>query len=158
MNDDLLTNLLKNFLFFPTMNLQRAFSPTVNFGCNIEDVGVEEHVLGEVGSYGKQLNSILDLLMVILPRIIDNKARPTLTPGERRIIDRFEDLARRADQVAAAYEGKTRQGITRAHVDCMIDGLHNLKTSNNAAYLELLRHIHEALPLPQGESDKRSRT
>lgn len=157
MYDDLMTNLLKNFVFFPTANLQRAISPTLNFGCNIGDVGVEQSVLAEVGSYGKQLNRILDLLMVILPRVIDADARAALTPGERRIVDRFEELARRADEAAAAYQGKPRQGVTRAEVDHLIECMRDLEKTDNVAYIALLKQIHDGLPAPKSEPANRSR-
>ena len=33
------------FTYLPRTNWQNAFSPTINFGCNTEDMPVEQHVL-----------------------------------------------------------------------------------------------------------------
>ena len=141
-----------------TVNWQRAFSPTINFGCNVQDVDVEQHVLNSVGSYGKQLNRIIDLLGVLLPRVINERTLESLTPAEEQMIVQFEDLARRADEAAFNYQGKQRREITEADVDHVIHGMRSLERSDHAAYAELLKRIHEALPPPNKEPSGQTKT
>jgi hypothetical protein len=145
--EDFLKNFLYTFTYFPTTNWQRAFSPTLYFGCNVEDADVEQHVLDEVGSYGKQLNRVLDVLTVLVGRIDRN----SLTPQERRFVDEFEDLAQRADEVAAAYQGKRPHGITQTDVNHMIDGLRSLAGSDYGHNQEVLGQIFRALPPASAE-------
>jgi hypothetical protein len=131
-----------------TVEWQRQFSPTFNFGCNVQDINTEHHVLNEVGSYGKQLNRILDVLMVLLPRVIDQSVRKSLTDEERRALDDFEGLARRADAAAAAYQGEPPRGITQADIDHVIAGMCCLRRNDSERYEDLRQQLHRALPAP----------
>lgn len=131
-----------------TVNWQRQFSPTINFGYNVQDVNVEQHVLNEVGSYGMQLNRVLDLLMVLLPRVIDAAARGSLGAAERRAVEDFEDLARRADTAAASYQGKNPRSITRSDVDRMIEGMRALESGDPVLHRDLLRLLSDRLIAP----------
>lgn len=138
-------NLLKNFVYtftyFPTTNWQRAFSPTINFGCNIEDAEVEQHVVGEVGSYGKQINRVLDAMTVLVSRV-----RPdTLTPQERRYIDAFEDLAHAADEASRKFKDKRRSGLTLDDINHTIEDLRSLKGKEPGRYDYLMERIQEEL-------------
>src|SRR2546427_3202573 len=114
--------------------LANAFSPVFNpqliISENSDDVGVETHVLSRVGSYGKQLGSIIDALGVLIARTLD---RSQLTPGENRIVDDLWDLSRQVDQAVADYRGTPRKGIGRADIDSVIEGLQRLRHSDPAA-------------------------
>lgn len=140
------TNFLRDFVFtyFPTTNWQRAFSinPTINFGRNVADADVEEHVLDKVGSYGSQLNRIIDAMTVLLATL----DREQMTPQERRFIDRFEDLADQADEAAASFQGKRRHRITREDLNGLIDGIRSLERSDTGLYREFVERIYAALP------------
>jgi hypothetical protein len=139
-------DFLKNytFVYFPTTNWARALSPTLNFGCNLQDVDVEQHILDEVGSYGSQLNRLLDVVSVL----VTNLDRSTLTPQEQQFVDKFEELARRADEAAADYQGKRRHGITHADVKYMIAALRSLERTNKSEYDQFVAQIYTALPAP----------
>jgi hypothetical protein len=99
-------NLLKRFAFtyFPLTDWRRFISPTIVFGtANIADTDTEQKVVDSVGSYGYQLNRILDALAVLIRDKEDPKA--PLTEKDRRMLCRLLDLADAADE--AAKQAKT---------------------------------------------------
>jgi hypothetical protein len=94
-------NLLKNFVFtyFPMTDWRRFISPTIVFGtANLADSGIEQKVVDSVGSYGYQLNRILDALAVLI-RENQDPAAP-LTEKDSRMLGRLLDLADAADEAA----------------------------------------------------------
>jgi hypothetical protein len=119
----------------------QAFSPTMYFGCNIQDAGVEKHVLDNVGSYGFQINRLMDAVMVLASRA----DLSTLTPAETGYIGRFKELAKAADRAASDFQTKPRHGVTMAELDRMIDAVLSLQADNPDAYRELVRHGRERL-------------
>ncbi len=132
------------FVYFPTTNWQRAFSPSVYFGCNVEDAGVEQHVVDKVGSYGSQINRILDVLSVLVSRM----DRASLTPDQQDFVRRFELLAAQADQASAEYQGKQRHAVTETEVDQLMDRIRELKVADLARYETLLNRVRAALAVP----------
>lgn len=151
-------NYLKNFAYaftyFPTTNWQRAFSPTINFGCNVEDADVEQHVVNEVGSYGKQINCVLDAMTVLVSRM---PRKEELTPQERRYVDAFEDLARAADTAAKKFQDQHRGDITLHDIDRTIEDLRSLAGTNPGSYRCLVERLQAYLnsansPLPAEKS------
>lgn len=101
---------LENFVYFPLTNWERFweqfFSPRFYFGCNVSDLETEQHVLGEVGSYGSQLNLVLDAMAVLVARLDGPKP---LTEQDRNRIHALVDLMERADAASAQFQGKPRQ-------------------------------------------------
>jgi hypothetical protein len=100
---------LQDFLYSPYTSWEgmweEFFSPRFYFGCNVADAPVERRVLDEVGSYGSQLNIVLDAMVVFLQHL-----RPeTLTEDERRRILDLVDLMDRADRSSARLEHKKPQ-------------------------------------------------
>jgi len=94
-------NLLRNFAFtyFPVTDWRRLISPTIVFGtANIADSEIEQKVVDSVGSYGLQLNRILDALAVLIRENADSKA--PRTEKDDRILCRLLDLAEAADEAA----------------------------------------------------------
>src|SRR5208282_2346052 len=91
---------LKDFVYQPATNWQGLFqgwfSPHVTFGANLEDKPVETKVLDTVGSYGSQINRIMDAMSVLISRL----DRKELTPQEQVTVSRFNELALMADKVA----------------------------------------------------------
>jgi|SRR5665213_830088 len=62
-------NLFRNYALsvFPITDWRRFVSPTIVFGnANIADSDTEQKVVDSVGSYGYQLNRILDALAVLI--------------------------------------------------------------------------------------------
>jgi hypothetical protein len=144
---DYLTGL-KEFIYQPLMIWKDMFQTNLNFGCNIQDKEVEEHVLDNVGSYGKQLNTIFDSLSVLVSHFDDRKALP---PDEQYALFRFEDMARRADEASSDFQGKSRIeriGVRMTDLDDLIAAMLKLKNSNPAAYDRLVSHLKHELPGP----------
>lgn len=128
---------LDTFVFRPLTNWQNFlrgwFHTDVNFGSfgyNVEDESVENHVVNKAGSYGKQLNSIIDLLSLYTARLDRDK----LTRQEQIIVDKFDVLAQVADKAATEFQGKTSQGLTRSDVNELIDKMLSLKGSSGPLY------------------------
>lgn len=143
-------NALKTFTYSPKTNWDDLFSgwftfkPTVHFGSNIRDVGVEDHVLGKVGSYGKQISLISHALNVVLKGI----DRTSLTPQERRYVEDFETLARDADAAVADYKGRRPdRGITHSGVDHMVDQLLQLRQTQPELFEDLSNRIVSRLEM-----------
>jgi hypothetical protein len=94
-------NLLKNFVFtyFPVTDWRRLISPTIVFGtANLADRDIEQKVVDSVGSYGYQLNRILDALAVLIREDADPKA--PRTEQDSRTLYRLLDLAEAANEAA----------------------------------------------------------
>jgi len=104
---------LQNFVFFPLTNWERFweqfFSPRFYFGCNVSDAETEHHVLDQVGSYGSQLNTLLDAMVVFVRRL--NGPKP-LSDEEKGRIQSLVDLMEHADEASAQFEGKPRQMLS----------------------------------------------
>jgi hypothetical protein len=95
-------SFLKNFVFtyFPVTDWRRFISPTIVFGnANISDLEVEQKVVDSVGSYGYQLNRILDALAVLI-REEETPGKTQRTEMDRRVLYRLLDLADAADKAA----------------------------------------------------------
>ena len=139
-----LEEAFRRFTVAPWTNWANAFSPVFNpqliISENPEDAAVENHVLSEVGSYGKQLGVIIDALGVLIARTLD---RSQLTPGEHRIVDDLQELAEQVEQAVADYRGTPRKGIGRAEIDSVIEGLQSLQHSDPAAYRPLFEHLRQ---------------
>jgi hypothetical protein len=136
-----LTDWFNLFTYFPTTNWQKAFSPTItptiNFGCNTEDVPVEQHVLDSVGSYGFQLNRVIDALLVI----VDHSAVKKMSADDQRKIAAFKDLAQAADDSAKEFDGQ----LTETRVDTLIARMHSLQKADPELYEKLKDQIVKAL-------------
>ncbi|RAI41116.1 hypothetical protein CH341_22385 [Rhodoplanes roseus] len=143
---------LRTFLYQPWTNWQGLFqgwfSPQITFGANLQDRGVEAHVLDTVGSYGKQLNTILDAISVMMAASkID---RPALSAEEQLALGRFDELARLADEAATQYQGKPHRGPL-SEVNELLDDLAALKRVDAAAFNRIWNQIRDALPpAPRG--------
>jgi uncharacterized protein YpuA (DUF1002 family) len=125
------------FTYFPTTNWQHAFSPTINFGGNVEDAPVEQHVVDVVGSYGFQLNRVLDAISVI----VDHPNLSGLSDAEKEKLKAFKELAKAADDAAKQYEGQ----VTEKGVGKFINDMRALKQSDADLYSkfkdEILKNI-----------------
>jgi hypothetical protein len=91
---------LKDFIFRPNTRWDGAFSPSVYFGCNLRQARVEHEVVSAVGSYGTQLNRVLDVLTVL----VKDLDRTKLTPLDLQRVVLFEKLAKDADDAARAAQ------------------------------------------------------
>ena len=78
------------------------FEHFVTINWNSGDADVEEHVLGEVGSYGLQLSRVLDAVDLLVSELDLSR----LSPEQQRIVVRLEDLAHSADRAVKEYRGR----------------------------------------------------
>ena len=94
-------NFLRHFAFtyFPSTDWRRFISPTIVFGrANFQDSEIEQEVVDSVGSYGYQLNRILDALVVLIHQSDIEKS--SMAEKDRRALYRLLDLAAAADEAA----------------------------------------------------------
>ncbi len=131
----------EHFLINPQTNWERFFNPQFFISYNAPDVAVENRVLSQVGSYGKQLGRIINVLDVLVARV----PADGLTPRERRVIDEFQDLSRRVKTAIEEYRGRREEGITFSDIDHLIDGLHSLARSDPAAHRALADRLRRAI-------------
>jgi hypothetical protein len=84
---------------------EQFYSPRFYFGCNVADADTEHQVLDEVGSYGSQLNIVLDAAVVFVQHI----PPADLSDDERKRVRALVDLMDRADRASAQFQGKPPQ-------------------------------------------------
>jgi len=93
-------DLFRNFSIRPETNWARASNPQFMFVLNRDDAEVETEVLRQVGSYGKQLSTIIDAIEVLVRR--QRGGAPA--DGDERSLGRFDALRSRAREVVDLYE------------------------------------------------------
>ncbi len=91
-------NLMRNFS--PMTSWKKFFNPQFYFTYNTGDEDIENHVLEEVGSYGKQLGRIIDVLDVF----VDGVPIGTLTPEQLEAIVEFRKLSRKVKASVVAFK------------------------------------------------------
>ena len=101
-----LSQSLRDFVYFPVTVWREFFRPTFYFGCNVNDVDTEQAVLGDVGSYGSQLNRVLDALDVLTRLEGDRLA--ALPQEDRDAICSLQVLHRRASGASKRAEQRPR--------------------------------------------------
>jgi hypothetical protein len=122
-----------NFTIDPVTNWQRFFNPQFVINYNTGDVGIENKVLQQSGSYGKQLGKVFDVLDVLIAHI------PTedLTPQERSALDDFRKLQDRVERAKGQIRKPRKRDITGDDVDQLIGGLQSLAHSDQSAYRQI---------------------
>jgi hypothetical protein len=126
------------FTYFPTTNWQHAFSPTIYFGSNVQDAPIEQHVVDQAGSYGYQLNRIIDVLKVA----VDEGTLKGKNEREKQVIAKFLTLAKNADQAAKEFKGE----VTEESVHKLIHDLRRLQHSDRKLFDSLVDELRQALP------------
>jgi hypothetical protein len=99
------TNLLRTWDYRPVTSWFEHFV-TINW--NSGDANVEEHVLGEVGSYGLQLARVLEAVDLLVGELDLSR----LTPEQQRIVVRVEDLAASAKRAVRGYRGQAVDDVS----------------------------------------------
>jgi hypothetical protein len=102
---------------------------------------VEQRIIQEVASYGRQLGWIMEALDVVIGRL-----RPEhldgLTAAEQEALQSFSDLVRRVQTL----KGETSPPrLTAAEIDRMLDDLQALKQRDHDAYEVVAARIRDAL-------------
>ena len=131
-----------DWLYSPMTNWQHFFSPTVNFGCNMGDFATEQAVLNEVGSYGKQINRLNDVVSVL----VEHMNAQHLTLEENQSVENFKSMADAGDKAAAAAQRKAPHAIVDSDVVTMLQRIAALANSEPDHYRKLLRLMKELPP------------
>jgi hypothetical protein len=137
---------------FPWLNWMPDTRTNTNtfIGCNIEEEGdgpVEQHVLDKVGSYGYQLNRIIDVMKIVVSQS-GTGALSGLHPGsdEQAKIDAFLDMAKKASEASDEYKKESADRL----VERTIQNLRQLRSSQSALdrqrYEQLRQQLAAELP------------
>jgi hypothetical protein len=139
--DDPFSQLFSQFLrvwnYRPDTSWRDFFNPQFIINSNTSDAPVENDVLASVGSYGKQLGTIMDALSVV----ISASKFDDLLPADRRALDRFRSLRKGVDAVVVRHRPNSDHDLTGAEVADFIDRLHALEREEPAT----ARSVYEQL-------------
>ena len=102
---------------------------------------LENHVLNQVGSYGKQLGKIISVLDVLVAHLPQNE----LTPQEQIALREFRQLSEQVKGAVATIKGPQQKSITQADVDQLIENLQSLAGSNPKAHRRLVDQLKTAI-------------
>ncbi|HSJ44071.1 MAG TPA: hypothetical protein VK923_05230 [Euzebyales bacterium] len=131
-----------DFLINPQTSWERVFNPQLFISYNSSDAPIENHVLRRVGSYGKQLGTLLDAVEVLAARLPADE----LTPAERSAVDALTELRADVERAKADYRGEpVRADLSRADVDRLLDQLADLERTEPDAHRDLVGRLRDAL-------------
>jgi hypothetical protein len=134
----LFSQFMRTWNYRPTTSWDHVFNPQFFINSNPDDVAVENDVLSQVGSYGKQLGTIIDALGVVVSKL----AATQLTGEDQRVIDRFHELSDDVGAVVARHRPERNRPLTTADTQEFLDRLERLHHDTPAAaepVTELLR-------------------
>jgi hypothetical protein len=106
-----------HFWNMPVTNWNRFFNP--QFTLNYNDAGVENHVLSQVGSYGSQLSTLIDMIAVLKKNLPEN-----LSAREQCSVKEFDRLCEDSKRAVAEYRGDDR-AIKSEQILSMLEKLKN---------------------------------
>ena len=87
-----------HFWNMPITNWNRFFNP--QFVLNYNDVGVENHVLSRVGSYGSQLSTLINMIAILRDQLPAD-----LNAEQKSTVKAFERLCEKSREAVAEYRG-----------------------------------------------------
>lgn len=125
----LFSQFLRVWNYRPVTSWRDFFNPQFIIDSNTGDVGVENDVLATVGSYGKQLGTIMDALHVVISASKLND----LLPADQRALDRFQSLRKDVDAVVTRNRPNRDHGLTEAEVTEFLDRLQALGREDPSA-------------------------
>jgi hypothetical protein len=131
-----------DFLINPQTSWERFFNPQLFISYNSADAPIENHVLSRVGSYGKQLGTLLDAVEVLTARLPADE----LTPAERVAVDALIELRADVERAKADYRGEpVRADLSRADVDRLLGQLADLERTDPDVHRDLVDRLRDAL-------------
>ncbi len=125
----LFSQFLRVWNYRPVTSWRDFFNPQFIINSNTGDVGVENDVLATVGSYGKQLGTIMDALQVV----ISASKLDDLLPADQQALDRFQSLRKDVDAVVARNRPNHDHGLTEGEVAEFLDRLQALGREDPSA-------------------------
>jgi hypothetical protein len=140
----LFSQFMRTWNYRPTTSWDHFFNPQFFINSNPDDVAVENDVLAEVGSYGKQLGTIIDALGVVVSKL--DKA--ALLPDDQAALDRFRELAVGVDAVVSKHRPGDTHALTTAETDDFVDRLGRLRRQDPAGAQVVTDRLRQALDTP----------
>jgi len=137
----LFSQFLRTWNYRPTTSWDHFFNPQFFINSNPDDVAVENDVLAEVGSYGKQLGMIIDALGVV----VSTMAKADLLPADQEALDRFKQLAAGVDAAVAKHRPGGDHALTTADTEDFVERLSRLRGHDPAAADAVAQRLREAL-------------
>ncbi|HZD16060.1 MAG TPA: hypothetical protein VE196_13250 [Pseudonocardiaceae bacterium] len=128
----------RNFTIDPRTNWSRFFNPQFFVAVNEQDAALENKVIGQVGSYGKQLSILIDVIAVLIGRLPDE----SVDVRDREVINRFKDLVNGVQQITG---GQRRVPAVRRAVETLVPDLRALKTADPQMYDEIVRALRKEI-------------
>jgi hypothetical protein len=138
-----------DFLINPQTSWARFFNPQLFISVNSGDAPLENHVLSRVGSYGKQLGTLLDAVEVLAARLPTDE----LTSSERKAIDALSELRGDVEDAKAEFRGEPAPAaLSRSDIDRMLERLDDLRRTDPRAHQVLSDQLRRGLETqPPGE-------
>ena len=133
----LFSQFLRVWNYSPDTSWKDFFNPQFIINSNTSDAPVENDVLASVGSYGKQLGTIMDALNVV----ISASKFDDLLPADRRALDRFRSLRKDVAGVVVRHRPKSDHELTEAEVADFLERLRELEREEPAT----ARSVYEQL-------------
>jgi hypothetical protein len=131
-----------DFLINPQTSWARFFNPQLFISVNSSDAPIENHVLSRVGSYGKQLGTLLDAVEVLAARLPTDE----LTAAERKAIAALTELRDDVEDAKAEFRGEPAPtALSRSDVDRMLDRLDDLRRTDPKAHRALRDQLRRGL-------------
>jgi hypothetical protein len=139
-----------NFFEFPSGDVMQAFKQWTSLWSDMmnqvglvninlaqsSDAVMERRIVGNVASYGRQLGRISEVLEALLAHT-DRKEWSTAQ------LKAFEDFRELSDRIAA--EKGAHLAPTRANVDRFLEGIRQLKDTDNSRYREIVDRLKTEL-------------
>lgn len=131
-----------DFLINPQTSWARVFNPQLFISYNSADAPIENHVLSRVGSYGKQLGTLLDAVEVLAARLPSDE----LTPAERSAVNALAELRADVERAKAVFRGEpVRADLSRADIDRLLGQLADLERTDPDAHRNLVGRLRNGL-------------
>jgi hypothetical protein len=137
----LFSQFLKTWNYLPVTSWDHFFNPQVFISSNSGDAGVENAVLSEVGSYGRQLGILMDAVQVLTAKLDP----AGLLPADQKALTRLDDLAQQVDAVTSAHKTAPSTELTSAGVADFVDKLTTLAKSDPAKAKLIAGQVQAAL-------------
>jgi len=113
--------VFEKFVNAPSTDWRNFYSPNVVFQYNPEDEALEQHVLRKVGSYGRQLGLVIDMLQLVRAHL--PIADTTLSQTERELVREFDAMSHEVRDAISSYRAQQSPTVAPLSEDAQIDEL-----------------------------------
>lgn len=135
--------IFEKFVNQPVTDWRNFYSPNFVFQYNPEDEQLEQHVLRKVGSYGRQLGLVIDMIQLIRSQL--PIAPEALSATERELVKQFDSLADDVHNAISDFRGQSTAPVNAqdVQVEQLIAQIQALKANNDSRLQDVadaLRH------------------